>query len=69
MSILFSDEELIRAELLANRCKGICEMGTLLHKFVSGFILVSKELKKADRKAWERICKNDKSNMGTKKLP
>jgi hypothetical protein len=63
MSIFISDEELIRAEILANRCKGVCEMGKLLHKFVSGYLLVSKELKKVDYEVWKRIH-NDTDDVG-----
>ena len=65
MNVFVSDEELFRAQRIANRCKGVCEMGELLHKFVTAYLLVSKALKEADARAWERICENDKDDMGT----
>lgn len=66
MNIILTDEELIRIELLANRCQGICETGKLLHRLYTAYVVTSKELKKANLEAWERIQGNDKSNMGTK---
>jgi hypothetical protein len=65
MNLFISEEELFRAQMIANRCKGVCEMGELLHKFVSAYLLVSKELKEADARSWERICGNDQDDMGT----
>jgi len=65
MNILLSDEDLFRIELLAKRCKGICETGELLHKLYSAYLVVSKELKKANYIAWKRIQESDKSNVGT----
>lgn len=65
MNLLLSDEDLIRIELLTKRCKGICETGELLHKLFSAYLKVSVELEKADTLAWERIQRDDKSNLGT----
>lgn len=67
MNILLSDEELIRIQILAHRCKGICEMGTLLHRLYSAHLLVIDALKKSDLNAWIELEKEyDSSDMGTR---
>lgn len=65
MNILLSEEDLLRIELLAKRCKGICETGDLLHRLFSAYLIVVKELEKSDRLAWERIQNSDKGDLGT----
>lgn len=65
MNIFIEDEDLFRAQMIANKCKGFCEIGELMHKFVTAYLLVSKALKEADAEAWERICNNDKDDVGT----
>ena len=65
MNILLSEEDLLRIELLAKRCKGICETGDLLHRLFSAYLIVVKELEKSDRLAWERIQNSDKGDLRT----
>ncbi len=65
MNLILTDDELIRGELLAGRCKGICDVGTLFHRYYTAYTLVCRELKKANLEAWERLQNSDKGNVGT----
>lgn len=65
MNLILSDEELLRIELLAKRCQGICETGTLFHRLYTAYVVTTKELKKANYEAWERLQNSDKGNVGT----
>jgi hypothetical protein len=69
MNLFISDEDLVSVSLFVKRCGSNCECGRLLHRLYTSYLIAVKELKKADYKAWERICENDKGYVGAEELP
>ena len=69
MSLFISDTEIITIDLFIKRCGSNCECGRLLHRLYTSYLILVKELKKADYEAWERINERNKSYMGSEELP
>jgi hypothetical protein len=59
---MLSDVERYRIERLVNRCKGVCDAGSLLHRLYTKYEQIEKLVEMRDQEIAELKQKGDKKN-------
>jgi hypothetical protein len=52
---MISDEAKWKIEQVVNTCRGVCEIGTLIHQLWAAYMVLEKELKEKDRELFDMI--------------
>jgi len=61
---MLTDENKWRIERIVNTCKGVCEIGTLLHKLWGAYKELEDYIRTHEEEAWDNLQREIKARGG-----